>query len=119
MNIQQRLAALERHALATVPKAMPAKPSDWSDGEYKAVVNGLGVTGAITLNRAFIDKYRAYIEQIRADYNEQGIIPDKPLVKAQPLTYAEIIEHDKARYCEVVEKDRAIFFSNEDTQVKL
>ncbi len=101
MNINQRLTALERQTLSPAPTGIPIKPSvDWTDGEHEAVVKGLGLTGAniLAITDAFITKYKTYIDQIRADYNERGITPDKPLIKAKPLTYNEIIEIQKAKY---------------------
>lgn len=101
MNIHQRLTALERQTLTPEPTGIPLKPSnDWTDGEHMAVVKGLGLMGAniMALNDAFIAKYQTYIEQIRADYNDKGITPDKPIIKAQPLTYSEVIEYQKAKY---------------------
>lgn len=101
MNIQQRLTALERQTLSPEPTGIPIKPNtDWTDGEHIAVVKGLGLTGAniMALTDAFIAKYQTYIDQIRADFNERGITPDKPLIKAQPLSFAEVVEHGKAKY---------------------
>lgn len=100
MNIQQRLTALERQTLSPEPTGIPIKPSDWTDGEHIAVVKGLGLMGAniLALTDAFIAKYQTYIDQIRADYNDKGITPDKPIIKAQPLTFGEVVEYQKAKY---------------------
>lgn len=101
MNIQQRLTALERQTLTPEPTGIPIKPStDWTDGEHMAVVKGLGLMGAniMALTDAFIAKYQTYIDQIRADYNDKGITPDKPIIKAQPLTFGEVVEYQKAKY---------------------
>lgn len=100
MNIQQRLTALERQTLSPAPTGIPIKPNDWTDGEHTAVIKGLGLTGAniMALTDAFIAKYQTYIDQIRADFNERGIIPDKPLTQTKPLSFGEIVEYQKARY---------------------
>lgn len=100
MNIQQRLTALERQTLSPAPTGTPIKPNDWTDGEHTAVIKGLGLTGAniMALTDAFIAKYQTYIDQIRADFNERGIIPDKPLTQTKPLSFGEIVEYQKARY---------------------
>ena len=100
MNLQQRLTVLERQTLNQEPRVIAIKPKDWSEGEYKAVIKGLGLKEAntVTFTEPFIAKYQIYIDQIRADYNEQSITPDKPLIKAQPLSFGEIIEYDKAKY---------------------
>jgi hypothetical protein len=101
MNIQQRLTALERQTLSPEPTGIPIKPNtDWTDGEHIAVVKGLGLMGAniMALTDAFIAKYQTYIDRIRADYNERGITPDKPLIMAKPLSYSEIIDIHKAKY---------------------
>ncbi len=101
MNIQQRLTVLERQTLSPEPTGIPIKPStDWTDGEHIAVVKGLGLMGAniMALTDAFIAKYQTYIDQIRADFNERGITPDKPIIKAKPLTFGEVVEYDKAKY---------------------
>jgi len=100
MNIQQRLTALERQTLSPEPTGIPIKPSDWTDGEHIAVVKGLGLTGAniMALTDAFIAKYQTYIDKIRADYNELDITPDKPIIKAQPLSFGEVVEYQKAKY---------------------
>lgn len=101
MNIQQRLSILERQTLTPLPTGIPIKPNNsWTDGEYEAIVKGLGLAGAniLGVTEAFIAKYQTYIDLILADFNEQGITPDKPLIKAQPLSYAEIIDYDKAKY---------------------
>jgi len=100
MNLQQRLTALECQPLSPKPAGIPIKPSDWTDGEHIAVVKGLGLVGAniMALTDAFIAKYQTYIDRIRADFNERGITPDKPIIKAQPLSYAEVIAYDKAKY---------------------
>lgn len=100
MNIQQRLTALERQTLSPEPTGIPIKPMDWTDGEHTAVIKGLGLMGAniLALTDAFIAKYQTYIDQIRADYNDKGITPDKPIIKAQPLTFGEVVEYQKAKY---------------------
>ena len=100
MNVQQRLTILERQTLTPQPTGIPIKPSDWTDGEHMAVVKGLGLMGAniLALTDAFIAKYQTYIDQIRADYNERDITPDKPIIKAQPLSFAEVVEYDRAKY---------------------
>lgn len=101
MNIQQRLTALERQTLSPEPTGIPIKPNtDWTDGEHIAVVNGLGLRGAniLALTEPFIAKYQTYIDQIRADYNDKGITPDKPIIKAQPLTFGEVVDYQKAKY---------------------
>ena len=100
MNIQQRLTALERQTLSPAPTGIPIKPMDWTDGEHTAIVKGLGLTGAniLAITDAFITKYKTYIDQIRADFNERGITPDTPLIMAKPLTYNEIIEIHKDKY---------------------
>lgn len=100
MNIQQRLTALERQTLSPAPTGTPIKPMDWTDGEHTAIVKGLGLTGAniLAITDAFITKYKTYIDQIRADFNERGITPDTPLIMAKPLTYNEIIEIHKDKY---------------------
>jgi len=101
MNISQRLTALERQTLSPEPKGIPIKPNvDWTDGEHMAVVKGLGLTGAniLAITDAFITKYQTYIDQILADYNDKGITPDKPIIKAKPLTFNEIIEIHKHKY---------------------
>jgi hypothetical protein len=100
MNIQQRLTVLERQTLSPEPTGIPIKPMDWTDGEHIAVVKGLGLMGAniMALTDAFIAKYQTYIDQIRADYNERDITPDKPLIKAQPLSFAEVVEYGRAKY---------------------
>lgn len=101
MNVQQRLTALERQTLSPEPTGIPIKPKGWTDGEHMAIVKGLGLMGAnlLALTDAFIAKYQTYIDQIRADYNERDITPDKPLVKAQPLSFGEVVEYQKAKYC--------------------
>lgn len=101
MNINQRLTALERQTLSPAPTGIPIKPSvDWTDGEHMAVVKGLGLMGAniLALTDAFIAKYQTYIDQIRADFNERGITPDKPIIKAQPLTFSEVVEYQRHKY---------------------
>lgn len=101
MNIQQRLTVLERQTLTPEPTGIPIKPStDWTDGEHIAVVKGLGLQGAniMALTDAFIAKYQTYIDQIRADFNERGITPDKPIIKAQPLTFGEVIQYQRHKY---------------------
>jgi len=100
MNIQQRLTALERQTANAEPRGIPIKPSDWTDGEHTAVIKGLGLTGAniMAISDAFIDKYQTYINQIRADFNERGIIPDKPVIQAKPLTFEEVIAYGRAKY---------------------
>lgn len=100
MNIKQRLATLERQAQTAEPRGIPVKPADWSDGEHRAVIKGLGLKGAnlLAMTEAFIAKYQTYIERIRADYNERGITPDKPIISAQPLTFGEVIAYDRAKY---------------------
>ena len=100
MNVQQRLTILERQTAIAEPTGIPIKPSDWTDGEHIAVVKGLGLTGAniMAMTDLFIEKYQSYIDQIRADYNERGITPDKPIIKAQLLTYSEVIDTLKAKY---------------------
>lgn len=52
----------------------------------------------MALTDAFIAKYQTYIDQIRADFNERGITPEKPIIKAQPLNYGEVTEYQKAKY---------------------
>lgn len=100
MNVQQRLTILERQTAIAEPTGIPIKPSDWTDGEHIAVVKGLGLMGAniMALTEPFIAKYQTYIDQIRADYNDKGITPDKPIIKAQPLTFGEVVEYQKAKY---------------------
>lgn len=100
MNVQQRLTALERQTLSPEPTGIPIKPMGWTDGEHKAVVKGLGLAGAniLAITDAFISKYKTYIDQIRADYNDRGVTPEKPLIKAKPLTFEEIVEIHKAKY---------------------
>ena len=100
MNIQQRLTVLERKTISPEPTGIPIKPSDWTDGEHIAVVKGLGLMGAnlMALTDAFIAKYQTYIDQIRADYNDKGITPDKPIIKAQPLTFNEVVEYQRHKY---------------------
>lgn len=100
MNIHQRLTVLERQTLSPEPTGIPIKPMDWTDGEHTAIVKGLGLTGAniLVITDAFIAKYQTYIDQIRADYNERGITPDKPIIKAQPLTFDELRKYDLAKY---------------------
>ncbi len=101
MNIHQRLTALERQQPSDEQHGTPIKPIDWTDGEYTAVVKGLGITGLPILaltNDTFLSKYQTYIDQIRADYNDKDITPDKPIVKARWYTFAELVEHQRARY---------------------
>jgi hypothetical protein len=100
MNIQQRLTALERQTQGQAPAGTPLKPKDWTDGEYLAVVNGLGLKGAnlLAISEPFIDKYKSYIDKIRADYNANGTIPTKPLIQAKPLEYLEIAKYFRAKY---------------------
>lgn len=123
MNIQQRLTALERQTASDEPHGIPIKPSDWTDGEHMAVVKGLGLYGfpILTLcNEVFIAKYQTYIDKIRADYKE-GTSPSKPLIKvenkiglffdaskyvthddpviqAKPVSFGDIVEHQRAKY---------------------
>lgn len=101
MNLHQRLTNLEQRSPAE-PHGIPVKPNDWTDGEHIAVVKGLGITGypimTLVANPTFIEKYQTYIDQIRADYNKHGVTPDKPLIKAEPMTYNDIIEYQKAKY---------------------
>jgi hypothetical protein len=52
----------------------------------------------MALTDPFIAKYQIYIDQIRADFNERGTTPEKPIIKAQPLNYGEVIEYQKAKY---------------------
>ena len=100
MNIQQRLTALERQTQGQAPAGTPLKPKDWTDGEYLAVVNGLGLKGAnlLAISEPFIDKYKSYIDKIRADYNANGTIPTKPLIKAKPLEFLEVVKYARAKY---------------------
>lgn len=100
MNIKQRLTALERQTQGQEPAGLPLKPIDWTDGEYLAVVNGLGLKGAnlMALTDAFLDKYQSYIDKIRADYNTNGTIPDKPLIQAKQLEFLEVVKYDRAKY---------------------
>lgn len=100
MNVQQRLATLERQTATAEPMGVPVKPTGWTDGEHTAVIKGLGLMGAniLAITDAFIDKYQTYIDQIRANYNDRGITPDKPLIKAQPLSFTEVVEYKKDRY---------------------
>ena len=100
MNINQRLNILEQRTLSPAPTGIPIKPMDWTDGEHTAVIKGLGLTGAniLALTDAFIAKYQTYIDQIRADYNDKGITPDKPIIKAQPLTFSEVVEYQRHKY---------------------
>ena len=100
MNIKQRLTALERQTHGQEPAGLPLKPIDWTDGEYLAVVNGLGLKGAnlMALTDAFLDKYQSYIDKIRADYNTNGTIPDKPLIQAKQLEFLEVVKYDRAKY---------------------
>lgn len=100
MNINQRLNILEQRTLSPEPKGVPLKPMGWTDGEHMAVVKGLGLTKAnlMSMTDLFIKKYQIYIDQIRSDYNNKGITPDKPIIKAQPLTYSEVIDTLKAKY---------------------
>ena len=100
MNIQQRLTALERQGQGQAPAGTPLKPMDWTDGEYLAVVNGLGLKGAyiMAISEAFIDKYQSYIDKIRADYNANGTIPTKPLIQAKQLEFLEVVKYDRAKY---------------------
>lgn len=100
MNLQQRLTALERQTLTPEPTGIPIKPMNWTDGEHIAVVKGLGLMGAniMALTEPFIAKYQTYIDQIRAEYNDKGITPDKPIIKAKPLSFGEVVEYQKAKY---------------------
>lgn len=101
MSIQHRLTALERQTQGD-DHGIPINPTSlgWTDGEHMAVIKGLGLMGAniLALTDAFISKYQTYIDQIRADYNDKGITPDKPIVKATPLTFQEVVEYQKAKY---------------------
>ncbi len=87
MSIQQRLSRLEQRTAGGQLHGTPIKPMQWSDGEHMAVVRGLGLVGKpiLTITDAFIDKYREYIDKIRAEYNKSGITPDAPLIKAEPM----------------------------------
>lgn len=100
MSIQQRITALERQTLSPEPTGIPIKPSDWTDGEHIAVVQGLGLTGAniLALTDVFIAKYQSYIDQIRADFNDRGITPDKAIIKAQPVNFTEVANYDRVKY---------------------
>jgi len=101
VNIQQRLTALERQPANDELHGIPIKPVDWTDGEHTAVVKGLGLYGLPILaltNDTFLSKYQTYIDQIRADYNDKDITPDKLIVKARWYTFAELVEHQRARY---------------------
>jgi hypothetical protein len=84
MNVLQRLTALERQAATIVLTGTPIKPTGWTDGEHIAVVKGLGLIGAniLVISDVFIDMYKTYIDKIQADYNAHGIMPEKPLIKA-------------------------------------
>lgn len=121
MNINQRLAVLERHQNSDNPTGIPIKPEGWTDGEHMAVVKGLGLYGfpIMTLcNDVFISKYETYIDKIRADYKagktpdkavvkiDNGIglffdakkYVDKPLIQATPVTFGDVVEYQRAKY---------------------
>ena len=101
MNISNRLAALERYSNKKPAHGLPLRPMDWTEGECLAVIKGLGITGyplLTLLNTKFRAKYERYIVQIRDNYNEQGLVPDVPLVQAEPTNFfypPEYIKPDK------------------------
>lgn len=100
MNIQQRLTTLERQVATGELNSMPTKPSNWTDGEYTAVVKGLGLMGQLKLsiNEVFIAKYKTYIDKILAEYNNEGITPNRCEIKAEPVSYSDVIEYERKRY---------------------
>lgn len=94
MNVKHRITALERQTLSPEPTGIPIIPQGWTNGECIAVVKGLGLMGSniLVLTDAFIAKYQGYIDQIRADYKERKITPEKPLIKAQTHIFTEVVE---------------------------
>jgi hypothetical protein len=100
MNISQRITILERQTATAEPAGTPIKPMDWTDGEYTAVVKGLGLMGAniLTLSEPFIAKYKTHIDTIRAYYNERDITPDQPIIRAKALSFNEVIDYQRAKY---------------------
>lgn len=80
MNIQQRLTVLERQ----IPTDTPLKPMEWTDGEYTAVVRGMGLYGypkETLISGRVAKRYQIYINQILDDFNNLGITPSQTLIK--------------------------------------
>lgn len=67
MSIQTRLRLLERH-IAAEQQGIPIKPMDWTDKEYTAVVEDLGLTGKPILalcDDEYLHENKSKIDQIR------------------------------------------------------
>jgi hypothetical protein len=86
MSISQRLTALERHTDSQQQHGTPIKPLCWTDGEYTAIITGLGIHNRpftiLGINIHFIEKYQEHINQILAEL-KNGIKPTKLLLQAE------------------------------------
>ena len=101
MTIQQRLHQLERHTDSQQQHGTPMKPLCWTDDEYTAIITGLGIYNRpfsiLGIGIHFIEKYQEPINQILADL-KNGIKPTKLLLQAEPLTFQELSDKQRAIY---------------------